>query len=192
LTDNFLEYRQYILRKLKEHLDKGLVDSELSVWLLEINKKDCLITTSSCSGRVTLHSGVNPLDKKSNKILASWHDPRQVLEACNYHRSREEGLMWLALQPPIVHFITPNIDIAMLLVRSALKNGMRRSCIRPSVHGWQVEIRAGDKSLYYFNEKPDCSIIEKLGYVLSIYKGRFSKWMDDVLKLLSMEEKCGS
>jgi len=98
----------------------------------------------------------------------------------------------MALQPPIVHFVTPYIEVAVLIVDSAVRNGMRRSCIRRSTRGWQIEVRAGDKSLYYFNEKPNCGVVEKLGSVLSVYKNRFFKWMDDVLDLLSRSEVCGS
>ncbi len=181
------------MARLKDHVERGLVDKELVEWLSEVNRYDCIVTTSSCSGRLTLHTGGNPLDKKSSKILASWHDPsRAVREACYTTHMEYKGLVWLALQPPIVHIITPYIDVAALLVDSAVRSGMRRSCVRPSVHGWQVEVRAGDKSLYYFSGEPDCNVVEELGSVLSVYKGRFFGWMNKVLDLLSTEEVCGS
>ena len=181
------------MARLKDHVDRGLVDNELAEWLLEVNRNKCLVTTSSCSGRITLHTGDNPLDKKSNKILASWHDPSQVArEVCSMAHMEYKGLIWLALQPPIVHFITPYINVATLLVDSAVRSGMRRSCVRPSVHGWQVEVRAGDKSLYYFNGKPDCGVVEKLCSVLFVYKGRFSEWMSRALDLISRDGMCSS
>ncbi len=181
------------MARLKDHVERGLVDKELVEWLLEVNRYDCLVTTSSCSGRLTLHTGVNPLNKKSSKILASWHDPgRAVREACYTTRLEYRGLVWLALQPPIVHIITPYISVATLLVDSAVRSGMRRSCVRSSVQGWQVEVRAGDKSLYYFSGEPDCNVVEGLGSVLSVYKERFFKWTNRVLDMLSTEEVCRS
>ncbi|MEB3756243.1 MAG: hypothetical protein GSR79_05230 [Desulfurococcales archaeon] len=187
---NFYEYRVQKIRLLESHISRNLVDPELVQWLRSFNENTCLVTTSSCSGRITMHLGVDPLDKRNSLLIASWHDPAKAYrELCNnatyplINKSIPKGsrIMWISLQPPIIHIVSPSLNLLSELLDIAVKAGMRRSCIRRSKHGWQLEVKSGDKSIYYFDLPPDCNIVRQVVKILSEYKDRFSSWMNNAL-----------
>ncbi|MCE4615252.1 MAG: hypothetical protein F7B60_06980 [Desulfurococcales archaeon] len=66
---------------------------------------------------------------------------------------------------------------------------MRRSCLRGSKQGWQLEVKSGDKSIYYFDWPPDCKVVGSMAKILVEYKKRFHSWMDYALGI-SKKHKC--
>ncbi len=193
MSSEFEKYRASRVERLLKHIEDRLVDEGLVGWLLRINEFRCLVTTSSCSGRITLHEGSNPLDKRLSRIIYSWHDPASfVREICGEKSEaliKVDGVLvrWFSLQPPIIHLVTPSLDIARGMIQLAIENGMRRSCIRPSRHGWLVEVKAGDKSIYYVGDTLDCSFMERLAGILSEYKKRMFMWMGKTVSFLADE-----
>ncbi|MCE4606445.1 MAG: hypothetical protein F7B59_03840 [Desulfurococcales archaeon] len=194
----FYEYRARKINLLETHISRNLVDLELVQWLRSFNKNTCLVTTSSCSGRVTMHIGINPLDKRGSLLIGSWHDPDRAYEdLCkNSTKPLTNGplpkgfkIMWMSLQPPIIHIVSPSLNLLSMLLGKAVETGMRRSCLRGSRHGWQLEVKSGDKSIYYFNWPPDCNIARSIAGILAEYKARFRLWMNAALAI-SMEYKC--
>ncbi|MCE4602917.1 MAG: hypothetical protein F7B18_07030, partial [Desulfurococcales archaeon] len=88
--EDLAKARARYLERLHRDLAIGRVDGDIAGWLVEVNRKQCLVTTSSCSGRVALIYGPSLTSKKGARILGSWHDPRECRrEIC---RPRDTGL----------------------------------------------------------------------------------------------------
>jgi tRNA(Phe) wybutosine-synthesizing methylase Tyw3 len=121
----YMEFRKYRLSRLEileKHIKDNRVDEELVDWLVRLNKNNCLITTSSCSGRLTVHIGTNPLDKRNSVLISSWHDPARAYKTlCSegpefkieMENRNDSTIVWISLQPPIVHIISPITDLVV-------------------------------------------------------------------------------
>lgn len=173
--------RRRYLERLHSDLARGLVDEDLADWLLEVNKKPCLITTSSCSGRVALLYGPSHTSKRSARILASWHDPREcMMEAC---RPRPIGLYtwWLSLQPPIIHFLARDYEVAEAILACGDRAGFSKLGYRMHRTGLvHVEAGAGDK-LHLILPAP-CMEALSLCTLLEKYKRRLRTFMKCMLE----------
>ncbi len=174
--------RASALNRFKSHLEKGLVDSDIIELLKQLNNRECLFTTSSCSGRVVLIKGNDPLDKKSASLLYVWHDPSECRsEICLALDSvNEMDISWLSLQPPILHIVTRSRNLAEQIVKCGKDAGFKRSCYREHRSGgFLVEVAAYDKT-HVFSR--DCRIALKLCDILEEYKKRLDTFRTCVLE----------
>ncbi len=174
--------RASALNRFKSHLEKGLVDSDIIELLKQLNEKECLFTTSSCSGRVVLIKGDDLLDKKGASLLHVWHDPSICRsEICSALDSvNKYGISWLSLQPPILHIVTRSRGLAEQIVKCGKSAGFKRSCYREHRSGgFLVEVAAYDKTHVFAR---DCRIILKLCDILEEYKRRLDVFGKCVLE----------
>ena len=176
---SWLEARRRSLERLMDHLGRGLVDSDIADFLVELNTRHpCIFTTSSCSGRLALIEGPSLFDKRSARIIAVWHDP----DRCRKEAPRLlEGLpepprgtlRWLSLQPPILHISAATQEAAERIVSCAKSAGFRRACYhRYRAGGYHVEVSVHDK-LAIVGPSPEHAV-EACG-VLEEYKGRLRR-----------------
>ncbi|MEB3765388.1 MAG: hypothetical protein GSR77_04410 [Desulfurococcales archaeon] len=174
--------RSSALNRFKSHLEKGLIDSDIIELLKQLNKRECLFTTSSCSGRVALIKGDDLLDKKGASLLHVWHDPSKCRsEICSALDSvNENDISWLSLQPPILHIVARTRGLAEQIVKCGKSAGFKRSCYREHRSGgFLVEVAAYDKT-HVFSR--DCRIIHKLCDILEEYKERLEAFKECVLE----------
>ncbi len=156
---------------------EGLVDSDIADFLVALNKKPCLFTTSSCSGRVAVISAPKPMDKRNARLWYVWHDPDECLEKiCNAiieDRRDEFDYKWYSLQPPVLHIVAKELSIAEQIVECGHEAKFKRACYkRHRSGGYIVEIAAYDK-LHVFSD--DCNLLLGLCFQLREYKDRLEK-----------------
>ena len=172
--------RKRALGRLREHADRGLVDADIVEFLLEFNRRPCLFTTSSCSGRVVVLEGADFFDKRGARILEAWHDPRECRARIGAYCSRRGA--WLSLQPPILHVVARDEEVARRLVACGEASGFRRSCYKPyRAGGYHVELAAGDKM--HVPLPADCNVALRLCGVLEVYKERLRRLEECLLRL---------
>ena len=175
ISRDWVNARVRALSRLKDHMIKGLVDSDLIDFLSEINTRECLFTTSSCSGRVAIISGKNIFNKKNSKIIKTWHDPNKCLkEICdtlkNNHEKELENLTWISLQPPILHIVVANEKTAEAITKCGDAAGFNRACYKKyRAGGFHVELAVSDKLTIIGGS---CREALEACRTLSIYKER--------------------
>ncbi len=173
----FLTFKRQFLERLRAHREQGLVDQGVEAILDFINDVPCLVTTSSCEGRLSLLWSADPLDKRNAIMLGSWHDPKEAVEklcSINVSTPHEEGVLWISLQPPIIHVRSNKINTLLTLYKIALKAGFSRNCIKVADPGFMLELKPGDKAAYYV-ERINCTLVGKLAGILEEYKKRLSR-----------------
>ncbi len=178
--EDLAKARARYLERLHRDLAIGRVDGDIAGWLVEVNRKQCLVTTSSCSGRVALIYGPSLTSKKGARILGSWHDPRECRrEIC---RPRDTGLYtwWLSLQPPIIHFLADSVETAEAILECGDRAGFSKLGYRAHRTGLiHVEAGAGDK-LHLILPAP-CMEALSLCTMLGEYKRRLARFMECML-----------
>ncbi|WP_290723843.1 hypothetical protein [Archaeoglobus sp.] len=126
-------YRGYLEAKAK-----GKVDEDI-VYLLDlINKFDCFVTLSSCSGRIAVVDLKKPGDKVNSEFLGKWHGGAEAKDI-KMAAMRCRNTAWLIQYPPIIHVACRDIDAAKILMNIANQAGFRRSGII-SLNHYVVEI----------------------------------------------------
>ncbi|HLD42453.1 MAG TPA: tRNA wybutosine-synthesizing 3 family protein [Candidatus Nanoarchaeia archaeon] len=116
---------------------KGSIDEKIIPLLEKINAKPDHYTTSSCSGRIL----VMKYGKKKNqaKWLFSSHEPIQKLP-----RFKEKGILWLKVDPMIVHVCCRGIESANRLLRAG-RTIFRRAGVISIARKTTVEIQGSEK-----------------------------------------------
>ena len=116
---------------------KGSIDEKIIPLLEKINAKPDHYTTSSCSGRILM---MKYGEKKNQaKWLFSSHDPIQKLPAF-----KEKGVLWLKVDPMILHVCCRSLEDADRLLRLARKM-FRRAGIISLGRKTTVEIQGSEK-----------------------------------------------
>lgn len=111
----FTNNKKTFLEKL-DRSKKGSVDKLILPLLEQINNKDNYYTTSSCSGRVYLWRN-KAGKKKDTEWLKVSHEPISL----NFLNHEASGLVWLRLEPMILHVCCSNLDAANKLLILAQK-----------------------------------------------------------------------
>lgn len=117
---------------------KGSVDQKILPLLQVINQKDAYYTTSSCSGRVYLWRGSGK--KNQTEWLKVSHDP---MRADFFILNELEGLIWLRLEPVILHICCRDSAAAEKLLQEA-KKIYKKSCLLSISNKMIVEIRGSE------------------------------------------------
>ena len=129
----FQEDKEKALKKLKNALEKGLVDKGIIYLLERINEMEDYYTTSSCIGRcgiMEFPKGKNP--KVHSRWLGKWHhygDERDLFEALE-RRSKDFEMLVFIMNSPILHVASRNIPAAKKLLDLAIHNGLKASSIK--------------------------------------------------------------
>jgi len=175
--------RASALARLEAHAREGRVDEDIVEFLFQLNRKPCLFTTSSCSGRLALLEGEDFFDKAGARIVESWHDPgecrRRVREYCGVGAGRR---VWASLQPPILHVVVEGEDVARRVAACGERAGFSRACYKPyRAGGYLVELAGSDK-LHVVLPAP-CEVLEGLCRVLERWKERLARLEECLLSL---------
>jgi len=129
----FQEDKEKTLKKLKEALEKDLVDRDIIYLLDRINEIEDYYTTSSCIGRcgiMEFPKGKNP--KIHSRWLGKWHhygSERELFEALE-RRSDDFEMMVFVMNPPILHVASRDIPAAKKLLDLAIHSGLKASSIK--------------------------------------------------------------
>ncbi len=171
--------RERALSRLREHVERGLVDKDIVDFLISFNNiYDKVFTTSSCSGRVAVISGLNVFDKRGAVLHSVFHDPEEcrsnILQALSNAVKEAAGrIVWISLQPPIIHFASRDEETAHQIVSKAEAAGFNRACYRRyRVGGYHVEVAVSDK-LHILNPTPQHA--QEACNILAKYKERLRK-----------------
>lgn len=136
---NFLNDKKTFLAKLDKS-KKGEVDEKVVPLLKKINYLENYYTTSSCSGRVYLWKGSGK--KNETEWLKISHD--LVDDKFFQLEGRErKGLIWLRVEPLILHVCCRSLEAASRLLERARKI-FKKSCLLSVGHKIIVEVRGSE------------------------------------------------
>ena len=136
-TRTFLTEKKNQLEK-KDKSKKGSVDERIRSLLALLNAHPEHYTTSSCSGRIILWRGSGK--KNETEWLKVSHEP---IDARFLTVPDVPGLVWLRLEPVILHVACADIRAAALLVDAA-KKVCKKSTILSITNKIIVEIRGSE------------------------------------------------
>ncbi len=183
----WLVARRRAVGRLLDHASRGLVDNDIKDFLITLNiGRECLFTTSSCSGRIAVIEGEDIFNKKNARILAAWHDPSEcmrhvchTLEESSPKNSRE--MVWVSLQPPILHIATHSLETAKKVIACGDRAGFNRACMRPyKPGGYHIELAVSDKLTILGG---DCRLARRACVILAYYKDRLRRLQDCLLEI---------
>jgi tRNA wybutosine-synthesizing protein 3 len=129
------EFRKpYILRLIKDLKDHK-VDADIVDLLIELNSITCIVSTSSCSGRIALFAAPSPGDKQRGGKIFSWHRCVSVEELGSHiekvlQEYSSEPYVWLSAQPLILTMYVPCENLAENIVSIAQSVGLKYSGYR--------------------------------------------------------------
>jgi tRNA wybutosine-synthesizing protein 3 len=132
----FTNEKKVALSKLDKS-KKGSIDSGVKGLVDLINSKEEYYTTSSCSGRVVLWQNGG---KNEGKWLKVSHD---LIEKVFFDVSSQE-LVWLRVDPFIIHIACRDLDTANVLLDKA-KLIFKKSCLLDFRKKFVVEIMASER-----------------------------------------------
>ncbi len=181
---SFLEEKRRRLSRLRQDLEKGLVDEEMVPVIELVNRRlRYCYTTSSCSGRIIVIEAPEPGDKPGARILGKWHrkvEPRDISEALS--RISSKGLVWASAQGPLLHVACLEEEDARVVLRAGHLAGFKYSCIHVAYGGhWVVELRSAERidvPVYFRGSRvvEDPSLLaEVLNYYLGLGKARIPR-----------------
>ena len=129
----FQRDKEKAMEKLREALEKNLVDRGILYILERINEMEDYYTTSSCFGRCGIMEfprGKNP--KVYSRWLGKWHhygEERELFEALE-KRSRDFEMIVFVMNSPILHVAARDIPAAKRLLDLAIHSGLKASSIK--------------------------------------------------------------
>ncbi|MCK4555164.1 MAG: hypothetical protein KAT83_01025 [Candidatus Aenigmarchaeota archaeon] len=123
------------LSKLADAKKQNLFDSEMDELVSVINSFDEYYTTSCCAGRIVVSESSSDNRKKSYAWLGKWHREVSADEILSVVSKHKKGVLWLSVEPVIVHVVCETMDSASKILKSARASGLKRSGI------YQVEPR---------------------------------------------------
>ncbi len=125
------------LNKAKQN---GQVDEEVIPYLDLINSVPDLATSSSCYGRIVLMDIPTGI-KKDSTFLSKWHRKISFEEFWKALESAKGKMIWLKVEPLILHVSTRDISSAKELLKVKSASGIRRGGVFAiSNDRWQVEL----------------------------------------------------
>ena len=130
----FSKRRELFNLRLLEDIKLGRVDEDIIDILLMFNNIEEYYTTSSCSGRITIHKGKVYEDKRKHVVLFKMHElsKENELSDCLIEVLREHRFVWLKVSGFIIHVITNCLENAIALAKLVRRCGMKKDiCIRP-------------------------------------------------------------
>jgi tRNA wybutosine-synthesizing protein 3 len=155
--DGWKRYREKHLGKYENARRAGAADAPIVPLLDAINEHEEYVTTSSCSGRVTLLATDRSEKKGVSYFYRKWHRPVLFDELWNAIRNYHgEGILLLKFDPFILHVGAKDLEAAAKLVKIAHEAGVKiagiQSLDETKAH---VEIRGIDTvSLPVWDKKP--------------------------------------
>jgi len=142
--------RRRLLARLEKDFGEGLVDQDIVPVLRLLNSTECLVTSSSCSGRIAVFAAPRPGDKARGGIVAKWHrrvEPWELREAVEEAlRAMPRGFVWASAQPVILALHACSQEAAEAVVRAALRAGFKYTGYRcGSIGGYYVTVQGVER-----------------------------------------------
>ncbi|MFH0817349.1 MAG: hypothetical protein V1909_01815 [Candidatus Micrarchaeota archaeon] len=147
-------FRESKLASLEAFKEKKQVDERVLGIIEKINSNFKLVTSSSCSGRITL---LEITEKKGDAhFYKKWHREvsfEEVWGAASSYGGRHK--LWFRCEPFIIHIFAKDLDSANSLVKLARKAGFKRGGIWGFRKDWPfLELMGTSEfSLPVFDEK---------------------------------------
>lgn len=116
---------------------KGNIDEKIIFLIDKINQDENYYTTSSCSGRVTM------IKRNGKKNETEWLKVSHDLIDRNFFEINEEGMVWLRLEPLILHVACKDLEYADRLLEKA-KKFYKKSCLLSFKNKIIVEVRGSE------------------------------------------------
>ncbi|MEM4194967.1 MAG: hypothetical protein QXY05_01540 [Candidatus Anstonellales archaeon] len=133
------KFKEEKLSELKKAKANGEVDKEILDLVRAINKKQNYVTSSSCAGRILLLEGTV---KGYAKHYAKWHSlpaKKEIENAVKAYRGKK--ILWLRVEPFILHVFAKDLDSAMDFMKRAKNAGVKRGGIQYSKNFYFIEIQ---------------------------------------------------
>jgi len=170
--ENWSNFKARKLKKYRTALAKEEVDRDIIPLLDLINSKECLVTLSSCSGRIAVLDTPKFGDKLNSKFLGKWHTivkTQKVIEAVNL----SEETCWLITYPPIIHIACKSFEMAEKMMKVTNDNRFKSCMI--STKG-VIEINTHDRMEMLIAVKGEKLVNEKnLEKIVEISNQKLSK-----------------
>ncbi|MGB9719412.1 MAG: tRNA-wybutosine modification methyltransferase TYW3 [Candidatus Anstonellales archaeon] len=133
------KFKEQKISELKRAEANGEVDEEILDLVCAINEKNGCVTSSSCAGRILLLEGTSKGDAKHYK---KWHSLPAKKEIENAIKNYEgKKILWLRVEPFILHVFAKDLDSAMEFMRRAKNAGVKRGGIQYSKNFYFIEIQ---------------------------------------------------
>lgn len=129
---DFPNKKEIVLRK-EDLSRKGTIDEKIVELVNFINAQDCYVTTSSCSGRISIFVPSEQRKKGCHWLflshdIVSFEDVNQALE-------NHCGSAALKFEPFVLHVQCSNVEVAQKLHTASLESGFRNSGLSISKKG---------------------------------------------------------
>ncbi len=133
------------LSRLEEHTQMGLIDDELLEFLWLLNENPHIVTTSSCSGRISILCGGDYWDKREANLLVKSHSPISVYSVASaLMKGKFCKNLWIKATHPILDLKVQDLKRALDIVRIAVKAGFKYSGVQDTPCGYRVIVKSSD------------------------------------------------
>ncbi|MCF7798310.1 hypothetical protein K9M74_00235 [Candidatus Woesearchaeota archaeon] len=140
---DFKQQKKQTLEKLykPDQSKKGTVDKRLEELINLVNEHPDYYTTSSCSGRISLFTDHNSLNKADAEWLFVTHEQADVKEILQQlQQELPASTLWLRQEGFIFHVCAKNLPTANKLMQFAQANGFKKTTILGASKRFIVEI----------------------------------------------------
>ena len=138
--NEFLEAKESALNALEKAYLEQKVDEGVLQILELINRIEGFYTSSSCAGRIVLLQIPQIGDKRGAKFLGVWHRTIEIKELKAATTNATKGVLWLLAQAPILHIGVQKLELANMMVKTAISCGFKNSAIKSVGKKIRIEI----------------------------------------------------
>eukprot|EP00300_Choanocystis_sp_HF-7_P041769 c855_g1_i1.p1 GENE.c855_g1_i1~~c855_g1_i1.p1 ORF type:complete len:261 (-),score=58.52 c855_g1_i1:616-1368(-) len=132
---SFVSSKRQILAALasdeKDNSKKGGLDEPIKDICNYINSTSHFVTTSSCSGRVSVFSETAGAEKRTGNWLFASHDPitdnGEAILKCVRERDPAVDEVWFKFEPFILHVQCVSLHCAQKLIATSLASGFKNT-----------------------------------------------------------------
>ncbi|MBT4651150.1 hypothetical protein HOC13_01360 [Candidatus Woesearchaeota archaeon] len=172
---DFQNNKKTFLAKLDKS-KKGGIDEKVISLIGVINSKENYYTTSSCSGRVGLLKGSEK--KNETEWLKVSHD---LIKEDFFGLENNKGLVWLRLEPFIMHICCKDLESANILLGGA-KRTYKKSCILSVSNKFIVEIRGSEQLKMPFYDDGELLFSGELTWLRNFINEKLGKIWEGINK----------
>jgi tRNA wybutosine-synthesizing protein 3 len=126
----FLDAKENALKSLDDACGHEKVDEGVLPILDLINKIEGFYTSSSCAGRIVLLQIPQIGDKRGARFLGVWHRTIEIDELRTASIKATTGFLWLLAQAPILHIGAETLQLADMMVKTAISCGFKNSAVK--------------------------------------------------------------
>jgi len=136
----FLDAKESALKSLENACVEQKVDEGILQILDLINQIEGFYTSSSCAGRIVLLEIPQIGDKRGATFLGVWHRTIELKELKSAATNATKGVLWLLAQAPILHIGAQTLELANVMVKTAISCGFKNSAMKSTGKKIRIEI----------------------------------------------------